>query len=110
MFSLKNTKTKRSCRTRSQTSTNIKDCFFGGHRLKKWVKNGKIQRLHGPTYISYYETGLIHSEWWYDNGKPHRLNGPAYISYYKTGLIQSESWYKNGKIHRLNGVSGYWFN
>ena len=82
MFSLKNTKTKRSCRTLSQTSTNIKDCFFKNHRLKYWVKNNKIHRLNGPAEIWYYETGLIQSECWYENDKIHRLNGPAYIEYY----------------------------
>ena len=37
MFSLKNTKTKRSCRTLSQTFTNIKDFYFrNNNRLKYW--------------------------------------------------------------------------
>ena len=89
MFSLKNTKTKRSCRTRSHVSTNIKDYFGNNYRIKYWVKNGKIQRLHGPAKIWYYETGLIKSESWYENDKIHRLNGPAEIWYYETGLIQS---------------------
>ena len=98
MFSLKNTKkNKRSCRTLSQTSTNIKDFYIGTYRIKHWVKNCKIQRLHGPANIGYYETGLIHSECWYENGKAHRLHGPAKIGYYETGLIHSECWYENGK-------------
>ena len=106
MFSLKNTKTKRSCRTLSQTSTNIKDFYFVyNYRFKQWVKNDKKHRLHGPAKIGYYGTGLIQAECWYRNDEIHRLNSPAYISYYKTGLIQAEQWYENGKIHRLNGPS-----
>ena len=104
MFSLKNTKTKRSCRTLSQTSTNIKDFYFGNNdRFKRWVKNNKTHRLHGPAKIWYYETGLIHSEAWYENGILHRLHGPAEIRYNISGLIGSEWWFKNDKAHRLNG-------
>ena len=104
MCSLKKTKTKRSCRTLSQTSTNLKDVYFRNNdRLKYWVKNNKIHRLHGPAEIRYYDTGLIEEEDWYINGKAHRLNGPAYIRYYETGLIQTEQWYEHGKKHHLNG-------
>ena len=102
MFSLKNTKTKRSCRTLSHASTNIKDYFGNNYRIKHWVKNGKIHRLNGPAKIS-YDDGLKRFERWYENGKLHRLNGPAEIWYYETGLIEAEVWYENGKLHRLNG-------
>ena len=106
MFSLKNTKkNKRSCRTLSQTSTNIKDFYIGTYRIKKWVKNNKSHRLHGPAKILYYETGLIQAEAWYENVKKHRLNGPAEILYYETGLKRFERWYENDKSHRLNGPS-----
>ena len=82
MFSLKNTKTKRSCRTRSHASTNINIKDVGNYyRVKYWVKNNKIHRLNGPAEI-WYEYGLIQSECWYKNDEIHRLNGPAYIEYY----------------------------
>ena len=97
MFSLKNTKTKRSCRTISQTSTNTNIKDVGNYyRVKYWVKNNKKQRLHGPAKIWYYGTGLIQAEWWYENDKAHRLHGPAEILYSDTGLIEAEEWYENG--------------
>ena len=78
MFSLKNTKTKRSCRTLSQTSTNIKDFYFGyNYRFKRWVKNNKTHRLNGPAEIWHYNNGQIRSARWYINDNKYRLNGPS---------------------------------
>ena len=56
-----------------------------------WFKKG-IK----PSYVVYYESGKVKSEFWYENKRKHRIDGPAVISYCEDGKFVYDQWWLNG--------------
>ena len=82
---------------------NVKHVSYEGFAFGNlWDKMGRDGDL--PSFVEYYDDGILSSEEWWSNGQHHRDNDlPAFISYNVIGNIWCEKFYTRGYI-RSEGI------
>lgn len=73
-------------------------------KTKLWLKDGKLHRDDGPSFVEYYQNGKVKSKTWFINNKIHREDGPAVIKYQyihtelgKEKIIEQKEYFIEGR-------------